>query len=154
MHRLTRRAVLRVAGVAAVASTASACGLLRDDPPPPPDALVPLLASTLALVADYDAVMQTLPQLGARLTPLADAHRVHAQEIYDLMGLASPSATPAPNPSRSVPADPAGAVTGLRTAEQALAKTATEACLAAPAERAPILGSIAACLATHAEVLK
>ena len=49
--------------------------------------------------------------------------------------------------------DPAAAVVALRAAEQAGQADASTACLAATAEHAALLGSIAACRATHVEVL-
>jgi hypothetical protein len=42
----------------------------------------------------------------------------------------------------------------LRAQAQSAAKTAAAACLATPAERAALIGSIAACRSTHAEALR
>ena len=46
-----------------------------------------------------------------------------------------------------------GAVTALKAAEQSGQTEAVTACLVASAQYAPLLGSIAACRATHVEVL-
>jgi hypothetical protein len=91
----------------------------------------------------------TEPGLATRLTPLADDHRAHAAELARLIGTTLPS---------TVASAPAGAaddtVATLRAAEQAAQKSAVAACRAAPAERAALLGSIAASRATHAEALR
>lgn len=153
----TRRSVL--VGLGAVTATAGGCGLLDSDPPTPPapDPLEPLLAGTIALAARYDATIAALPALAGRLSPLRDAHRQHVAELSRMIGKPVPSGTPsAPagsgTPSASPPTDKA-AVAALRTAEQQAQQAAVEACLAAPPRRAPMLGSIAACRATHAEAL-
>jgi len=91
------------------------------------------------------------PGLGARLTPLADDHRAHAGELARLIGATPP---PAGAPSASAAPGPAGTVADLRKAEQRALKTATAACRAAAADRVMLVGSIAACRATHAEALR
>jgi hypothetical protein len=143
---IARRSLL-AAGVAALAAACT-----EPPEPPAPDPLEPLLAGTVALADRYDATIATVPTLAARLTPLRDAHRSHAVDLARMIGKPLPSGTPAP-PSPSASADPAGAAAALRTAEQQAQRAAVDACLAAPARRAPLLGSIAACRATHAEVL-
>ncbi|HET8658297.1 MAG TPA: hypothetical protein VFM55_04770 [Micromonosporaceae bacterium] len=60
------------------------------------------------------------------------------------------TATPTTPGTAAVP----GAIAELRGAEQAAQRTAAEACLAAPARRAGLLGAITACRATHVEVLR
>jgi len=178
-----RRRLLAAGAGAAVTALAgvSGCGLLRPDPTPTPspDPLEPLLAGAVALVTRYEAVIARLPQLAGRLAPLRDAHLVHVSELAALIGRPPPvtgaAANPAtagsapPNPATAAPAtanpttanpaaaDPAtvpGAVAELRGAELAAQRAAAEACLAAPARRAGLLGTIAACRATHAEVLR
>ena len=55
----------------------------------------------------------------------------------------------------AAPADDAAAtVAALRKSEQAAQKSAVAACKQAPAARAALIGSIAACRATHAEALR
>lgn len=161
----SRRKVLRGAMLAAVAGTAAplaACGLLDDepDPPPPPDPLAPLISGALALAARHDATISEYPELSDRLSPIAAAHRAHAEELARITRTALPSGTTgATQPSTSPGAGPAAgdvpsALAELRAAEQQGREIAADACGAAPANRAALLGSIAAARATHAEVLR
>ncbi|WP_307833797.1 hypothetical protein [Actinoplanes derwentensis] len=141
-------------GAVAAGSTALAgCGLLGDDgpePAPQPDALQPLLDEALALAGAYDRVILATPNLAARLTPLAEDHRAHATELTKVIGAAVASVAP----SASAPAGATDTTATLRKAEQSAQKTAAAACKAAPRERAALVGSIAACRATHAEALR
>jgi hypothetical protein len=149
----TRRSLLTAAVAGLGLGATAACGIFDREPPDPPvpDPLEPLLAGTIALADRYDATIAAQPTLATRLTPLRDAHRTHATELARLIGKPLPSAsaaTPSPGPSEA-----AAVVAALRTAEQQAQKAAADACLAAPAKRAPVLGSIAAGRATHVEVL-
>ena len=154
-NRYTRRRVLGSAGSAVVGATVLAgCGLFGqdDDDPKTADPLQPVLDEALALVAAYDRAIVSQPGLTTRLTPLAADHRAHATELAKLIGGKLPSAgasAPASNAS-----DAAGTVAELRKAEQTAQKNAAAACKQAPAARAALIGSIAACRATHAEALK
>ncbi|MEV4346086.1 hypothetical protein AB0J83_16585 [Actinoplanes sp. NPDC049596] len=146
----SRRWVLAAAGLSAAALTG--CGLLDDDEPEPPkapDPLEPLLAEALALAAAYDQAVVSQPGLRTRLAPLAEDHRTHAAEMSRLIG-EPPASAPAP----SAGAGPATTVAALRQAEQAAQKTAVAACQVATPDRAGLVGSIAACRATHAEALR
>jgi hypothetical protein len=156
-----RRHVLRLAAGAALAGGAailSGCDLVRDDQPapaPPPDPLLPLHAEALRLASAYDAALQAQPPLAGRLTGLATAHRAHAAELGRIIRppapadpAASGSAAPAPD------GDSAAVLTALREAEQAGQRAAAAACRAAPADRAALLGSIAAARASHVEALR
>ena len=127
------------------------CGLFDDDPepPPPPDPLQPVLDEALALAAACDRLATTAPDLASRVVPLANDHRAHAAELSKLIGAEIPSSAP----SASAPAV-GGSRAELRTAVQAAQRTATAAARLVPAERAALVGSIAACRATHAEVLR
>ena len=148
--RHTRRQVLgAAAGLGALGL--AGCGLFDDEPAPPqaPDALQPLLDEALALAAAHDRAVAAQPGLGARLTPLADDHRAHAEELARVIGRAQPSA--GASVAASTPVD---TLATLRAAEQAAQRTAAAACRQAPAERAALVGSIAACRATHAEALR
>jgi hypothetical protein len=158
----TRRWVL---GAGLAVTALSGCGVIGDDdpePPRPPDALQPLADEALALAAAYDRAVLTRPDLAARLAPLAEDHRAHAAELVRVIG--SPATAP-------VPAAPSGAATGgatggatgsaagdpiaaLRAAEQTAARNAVTACATTTAERAGLVGSIAACRATHVEALR
>ena len=149
----TRRSLLTAAVAGLGLGATAACGIFDDEPPTPPDPdpLEPLLAGTIALADRYDATIAALPELTTRLTPVRDAHRTHATELARMIGKPLPSSSPAA--TSSAPADAPAAVAALRTAEQQAQRAAADACLAASAKRAPVLGSIAASRATHVEVL-
>jgi hypothetical protein len=115
-----------------------------------PDPLEPLLAGTLDLADRYDAAITAAPQLTERLAPIRDDHRAHADALAKLIG-AHPSPAPAgTDPSAGPDTDP---LPLLREAESAATDAAVTACLAAPAARAGLIGSIAACRATHKAAL-
>jgi hypothetical protein len=138
----TRRRLL----IAAASAPALAGCDAEPSPPPPPDPLQPLLDEALALAAAYDRAIAADPGAGARLAPLAADHRAHAAELTKVIN-------PAANPSSARSAAPA-APASLREAEQSAQRTAVAACMAAPADRAALVGSIAAGRATHAEALR
>jgi hypothetical protein len=149
----TRRQLI---GAGLAATTLAGCGVFDDKPAPAattPDPLQPLLDEALALAGAYDRAAAARPALSARLAPLAADHRTHAADLAKLIGAAaSASAAASAGPAlENAAADP---VAALRTAELAAQKTAVAACLAAPADRAGMVGSIAACRATHAEALR
>ncbi|WP_433307786.1 hypothetical protein ACQP2F_39535 [Actinoplanes sp. CA-030573] len=149
----TRRRLLGAGlGAAALAGTGG-CGLFGDDPEPPPapDALQPVLDEALALAAAHERAAAAQPGLAGRLTPLAADHRAHADALARLIGT-SPAGAAAPGPSGANAGD--DVLAALRTAEQAAQRTAAAACKSAPADRAGLVGSIAACRATHAEALR
>ncbi len=91
------------------------------------------------------------PGLAARLTSLRDNHRAHATALARLLIL--PSAGPTPPPSADVPAEGNAVFAALLAAEKTAAKEAADAALTAPGWIAGLIGSIAACRATHVEVL-
>jgi hypothetical protein len=144
-------------GITALGITAlGGCGLFDDkpEPPPAPDPLQPLLDEALALAAVYDRAALAQPGLATLLTPLAADHRAHADELARLFGT---TASASSGSGAAVPAPSAAAddvIAALRTAEQAAQRSAVAACGAAPAERAALVGSIAACRATHAAALR
>jgi hypothetical protein len=149
VQQWTRRAVL--AGVVAL----SGCSWLDREPdePPPPDPLEPLLASTRALAARYQASVTAFPDLADRLQPVLANHRAHETALLELIGrpeLASPS----PGAGTWSPPLAEDVLGELRDAERAARDEAAQACLAASPERAAVLGSITAARATHAEVLR
>jgi hypothetical protein len=148
----TRRRVLGAgAGVTLSMSALVGCGLFDDEPEPPPapDPLQPVLDEALALAASCERLAVAEPDLAERVTALAADHRAHATELARVIGAEIPSAAP----SASAPVE-GGSPASLRKAVQAALKTATTAARQAPAERAALVGSIAACRAAHAEALK
>ncbi|WFE44427.1 hypothetical protein [Verrucosispora sp. WMMD1129] len=155
---LSRRGLLRAGALLALGGAAApltGCGLLdRDEPPPQPDPLTPLLDESRRLAAGLRAAATTHPDLAARLLPLAESHEAHAAELAGLTGVATTSATPTAAPSATPPTDRSAALAELRKSERAGREAAIRACAAAPAERAALLGSIAAARATHLEALR
>jgi hypothetical protein len=155
--RYSRRRVLgAAAGLGAGASALGGCGLFDDGPEPPatPDALQPVLDEALALAAAYDRAAAAQAALSARLTPLAADHRAHAAELAKVIGKPVPSGPAAGATDAASATGPADLLAALHRAEQAAQKTAVAACRQAPADRAALAGSIAACRATHAEALR
>ncbi|MGH3716896.1 MAG: ferritin-like domain-containing protein [Micromonosporaceae bacterium] len=150
-----RTALSRLAGGAVVAGLGlTGCDLLSPEPPPP-HPLMKMLDDTRAMLRRYDSALAAQPRLAERLTPLRDNHRTHIDELRQLIG-PSASATPsaASVPSSPAPAAEKATLAALRTAEREGQAYATQACLSGKPAYAGLLGSIAACRATHAEVLK
>ncbi|WFE64522.1 hypothetical protein [Micromonospora sp. WMMD714] len=149
---MLRTGALLAVGVAAVPLTG--CDLLdRDGPDRPPDPLEPLAGESRALADRYRAAIAADPGLADRLTPIADAHAAHAEELRRLIGRPAPSGPATPEPTVAAGA-PATVLAGLRAAEQNGRDNAAKACADAPGDRAALLGSIAAARATHLEALK
>jgi hypothetical protein len=144
----------RAGGLAAAGL--SGCTWLGGGKPAPtaaPHPLEPALTATLALIDRYQATIAAQATLADRLRPLLTDHEADADALRHAMGRPSPSATASAQPSGTAAADPVAALADLRGAEQAAQTGAVTACLAAPAGYAGLLGSIAACRATHLEVL-
>jgi hypothetical protein len=143
----TRRGLLAAAGVG-VAGLAG-CGLFDAGPdgPPAPNPLQPVLAEAVLLAAACDRVAVNQPALARRLGPLAADHRAHAAELARVLGTAAPSAAASAAPGVAT-------IEELRTAVRAAQRTADTACRQAPAARAALAGSIAACRASHVEALR
>jgi hypothetical protein len=136
------------------------CGLFGDEEdkaqPSAPDPLAPLLAEALSLADRHEAAIAAFPALAGRLSPVAEAHREHAAALAKMIKAPEPGASPpAPSTAPATPeSDQKSALAALRSAEQKGQKAAAEACRSAPAERAALLGSIAAARATHLEVVR
>ncbi|MEH0840838.1 hypothetical protein V6U81_00380 [Micromonospora sp. CPCC 205711] len=149
---MLRAGALLAVGGAAVPLTG--CDLFDgDEPAPPPDPLEPLAGESGELAARHRAAVAADPGLADRLTPIADAHAAHADELRRLIGRPAPSGSAAPGPSTTA-ADRDTLLADLRAAEQRGRDNAVRACATAPGERAALLGSIAAARATHLEALK
>jgi hypothetical protein len=139
------------AGMTLSGAALTACGLFGDDPAPtpPPDPMQPVLDEARALAAQCDRLALAQPDLAARLTPLGDDHKAHVAELTRLL-----QTTVAPSAS-ALAAETAAdtTVAELRAAEQKAQRTAYLTAKTAAADRAGLLGSIAACRATHVEAL-
>jgi hypothetical protein len=146
---------LRASALVALGGAAAplaGCDLFdRDESPPDP--LEPFAAEAAALEARYRAAIAAAPDLADRLTGIADAHRAHHEELRKVIGRPAPTGSPAATPTLTA-TDPDGLLAELRQAEQQGRENAARVCAGAPADRAPLLGSIAAARATHLEVLK
>jgi hypothetical protein len=152
-NRHTRRAVLVATAASLGAATVAGCGIFGNGPEQPsaPDPLQRVLDEAVALAVAYDRAAVNQPELAKRLTPLAADHRAHITELARVIGTSAPSA---PASSAAAAGDVVATLKSLRAAEQAAEKTANTACRQAPAARAALVGSIAACRATHAEALR
>jgi hypothetical protein len=150
----TPRRVVLAGGLAGAAATLAGCWKpggngAKPDAKSSAHTLTAVLAGTLALVARYDATIAAQPTQAARLAPLRAEHWAHVTALYTAMGRPAPSAAPSPAASGAPPAT----LPALRTAERTAQSDAVAACLAAPAQYAELLGSIAASRACHLEVL-
>jgi hypothetical protein len=156
----SRRTVLRLA-VGTALGAATALGLdggAADGTQPEwvsgPDPLSAFRKSTLRLAGQYEATISAQPTLADRLGPLYDDHRAHAAALTRELALPadrSPAALEGTSTDGS--GQPTEALAALLAAEKAAAQEAADACLTAPDWRAPLLGSIAACRASHVEAL-
>jgi hypothetical protein len=155
-----RRTVLAagalLAGALAAGSGCSFPGFGPDEPdvipPADTDALRAVAGESLDLAGRYDRAIAQVPDQSAKLTAIRDAHREHAAAIsLSLDQSVAPSA--APSPSGSGGAGSGGVLKTLQAAERAAAERAAAACMAVASYYAPLLGTIAAGRASHAEAL-
>jgi hypothetical protein len=152
----SRRRVL-AAGTGLALTGVAGCGLFDSAPPAPPvpDPLTPLYDSAVALADGYQRTVVSFPGLTDRLTPIAQAHLAHADALRQLLNpLPVPAASGSGAPNSTPAGDENAALEGHRKGEEQAAKDASTACRQAPADRAPLIGSIAAARATHAEALR
>lgn len=153
----TRRRALLAGGLAGTAAALAGCwksssgggsGAKGRSHP-----LAGMLTGTLALVARYDATIAAQPALAARLAPLRAEHWTHATALGAAMGQAVPSGAASPS-GAAAPTDARTVLATLRAVETAAQRDAVSACLASAPGYAALLGSIAACRATHVEALQ
>jgi hypothetical protein len=151
----SRRAVLAgFVGTGAGLLLASCTSPERPAPKPSSHPLTPIVTGTVALIERYRATIATYGDANGRLGPLLVDHQEHLTALHTAAGTPSPAQSSASaSPSVVVAGDPTNALAELRGAEQSGQADATAACLAAAPEHAALLGSIAACRATHVEVL-
>lgn len=176
---LTRRGLLAGGGVlllGACTGGGDPAAPTPAGPPPAADPLLALLGNRETLLVRYDATGAAHPDLIGRLQPLRA--QTAEQVVVLRLALALPSTAPSsaaasasaapsasasasgssasgsaasenPAPGPAVPPEPAAALAELRTAVRAGGAAAESVCLAAPAERAPLVGSLAAAAACH-----
>lgn len=125
-----------------------------DTDEPAPDPLTPFLAQTALLAARYAQAIAADPALAARLRPVQEAHQAHAAALAAAVG--APTPAPSLGATLGPTSGPDGAPTlaVLRRAEEGAQRAARAACLAAPENRATLLGEIAAARAAHVEALR
>lgn len=182
MADISRRTLLSRALLVSALGGGALLGLTRpirrklaSPPPPPPVALTAALARQRRLLEGYDQALARKtahPGLaGLRADVAAHGHALRAVlQHYPGWRLAvtssAPAASPAPGsrtPGNAAPASstsaPVGGISALASASRAAAAATTRDCLEWPATEAhaaevlPLLGSIAACLTSHAQVL-
>jgi hypothetical protein len=119
--------------------------------------LAPLAADHRAHAAELARLIgEPVPSAATSAPPTATSAPPTATSAPPTATSAPPTATTAPPTATSPPLTAADAATvaALRKAEQSAQKAAAAACRGAAAARAALLGSIAACRATHAEALR
>lgn len=110
----------------------------------------------MTLLSRYDATIAAQPDLSSRLAPLRADHAAHVDALNAAMGRTpspTPSASASGSPGPAVPTGTKAAVAALRGAEKTAQGDAAKVCMTVPAQYAELVGSIAACRATHLEVL-
>lgn len=154
----SRRGVLAALGALAAAGVVSGCtGPVAPvtpirTTPTAPDPLLAVLDERVDLVERYDAAGRQHPELATRLLPL----RIQTEEqvLVLRLALALPTAPP-PTPTQSsstgtaVPVDPAVSLSALRSAVRVAGMRAAALCETTSAERAPLVGSLAAAASCH-----
>jgi len=166
-RRTLLASIVAAAGVSglsgACTSTQTATRTPDQHDPPPPDPQLDDLADEHRLLDSYDATIAAHPDLAARLTPLRAHHADHASALQLVLGSAAGGAVPSPAASGpvtlpssgpTVPASTSAALAALREAEHAAASARARSCVSARSDRAPLLGSIAACEASHEVLLR
>jgi hypothetical protein len=172
MNEISRRTLLSrglvvvaIGGGAALGVTKSVHHKVAVPPPPPPDALVAALTNQRRLLAGYDAALAARPDQVGRLTPLRADIAAHGAalravlEQYPGWRYAQSQPSVGPSPGGLVRPAIAGELGALAQASKQDAASVTTACVKWPAgepqagQVVPLLGSIAACLTSHAGVL-
>lgn len=120
-----------------------------------PDPLLVLLDERERLASRYVAAGRQHPELQPRLLPLRTQTEEQVVALRLALALPEPtspatasSATSSPT-ATGVPVDPAETLSGLRTDVRASGSTAAALCETTSAERAPLVGSLAAAASCH-----
>lgn len=122
-----------------------------------PDPLEAVLTSHTTLRDKYAAALAAAPTLVPLLTPLHAESVKHVDALAAAMARKPPAASRSSEPSgpagSAKPVDPAGVLVELRALETATQQQTTTLATTIKAQRAPLLGSIAASHACHLVVL-
>lgn len=154
----SRRQLLTGAAAALLGAPLSACEIRRAPrrpaARPTPTASDRLLSSAAAreraLLAAYDDVLARYPDLAPRLGPYRADHAAH---LHAVEPGAVVSASVAPSTRRTSKKTQAKVRARLREKEEAAAAAYARQVESAPAEHAALLAVLAACEASHAELL-
>jgi hypothetical protein len=153
----TSRRVFLVGGGAAVLLGAGAgvlAQVLSEDEPPgpaaPPPALVAAIADERGLLADLDATTGGGPAVRRLIDQLRADHEAHLAALRKVLLSITQAPARQPAPLRGTPKTRAQ----LRAIEGAAAELAAQRAAALDGPTAALLASIAACEATHAELLR
>lgn len=162
---ITRRALLAAAGAVAVVGVAG-CDVFSGSQttttvtaqaPAAADPLPSLLATTRLHLLRLNAAIAALPEDAARLTPLRDDRQAHLDALQqEVDRVAGTTSTPAPDTGSAdlrLPEDPTAVISTLRGDAATAQVQFTDAMILVSRYRAALLGSIAACLASHRAVL-
>jgi hypothetical protein len=128
----------------------------KKTPVPPPAVLVAALAAERALLTSLDVSLAASPSSRELLTQLRTDHLAHEQALLAAIAQASdPDARPSPSATPTTPITRPQPLTTarLRSAEQLASGQAADRAAQLTGRNATLLASIAACEATHAELL-
>jgi hypothetical protein len=147
-----------LAGSAAVvvgAGAGVAAEFARNDhapalPPIAPGVLLAAAAAERALIADLDATTGGSPEVRRVITQVRVDHAAHLAALTDLLARYRTQPAHSPAPAAGAPRT----LAQLNAAERAASRAAAAHAAAADAGLAAMLASIAACEATHAELLR
>jgi hypothetical protein len=154
--RIPRRHLLAAATGTTVAALAG-CDfpqLSRRSTPPRAEAMADadllraVAADAAGLAVRYDAAIGALANQTARLTPIRDAHRDHAEALGRLL-----DESPHPVASAGSAENIAPSLKALAESEKTAAASAATAAIQVATFHAPLVGTIAACRASHVEAL-
>lgn len=139
-----RRREFLLAGLAVVLST-SACSLVpgQSGDLDTTEVLRPVLKTARDLARAYDAAAAASNGKAA-LEMLRDNHSAHAEALAELLG----------ESTKADAIEDGWSVDRLRKAEAKAVEQAVDACVGAPSDYAVLLGEIAACRASHRDVLR
>jgi hypothetical protein len=139
-----------------VAADLLGTGSTRKPPPRPPAALAAAAEAERALIADLDATTGGSAEVRAVIVQARADHADHLAAVTALLApFRRPAGTPSPGPSAA--AGTPRTLAQLRAAEQSASASAARRAAglgAKAATAATLLASIAACEATHAELLR
>lgn len=119
-------------------------------PAPPPAALVAAIEAERALLADLDATTGGAPHVRRLIAAVRADHLAHLSVLRRTLKATTPMRAPKPAPVRGRPRK----LAELSAAESHAAAVAAQHAAALDGAAAALLASIAACEATHAELLR